>query len=486
LTTLLPSISRTDKEAIVQALAAKATKRLSSFCQFVDPTYCVPPHIQTLCDALDKVERGEIKRLMIFMPPRHGKSETVSRKFPAYYLGKHPNENVILTSYGYILAKSFSRATRDLMESRRFKAIYPVRTAHDARSVNDWDIAGARGGFLAAGVGGATTGYGADLFIIDDPIKNKEEADSEIIREKHWDWYRSVVLTRLEPNAKLVLMMTRWHQQDLAGKILAQAREDGELDEWTIINFPAIAEENDSLGRKVGEVLWSFRYPTDVLKSIRTKVGSRIWFALFQGQPQDPETQIFKREWFKWYREIPIEHTRHGGIDTATSLQTSADYMSLVDVVKDWEGYLYLDDVFLDKLSVYAFAKHVNAAHAAKNYKRIKLESNNAGDAVKQRIVEVGREPKTGSHPPVESVVTSTDKVVRANEWAHLVENGTLKFKLGNKKVAQLVEHLVNFDGKGSDIDDDVDASGFAVKSATGGAVAFSSTNDFDVFAKGR
>jgi predicted phage terminase large subunit-like protein len=278
-------------------------------------------------------------------------------------------------------------------------------------------------------------------------------------------------------------MMTRWHQQDLAGKILAQAKEEGTLDEWTIINFPAVAEtKKDVLGRAPGEALWEGRYDKVALKKIRGTVGSRIWYALFQGQPQDPESQVIQRDWFKWYRSLPLEHERFGGIDTATSVKTMADYMSMVDVCKDWEGYLYCDDVFLEKLSVFGFAKHVNAQHEAKKYKRIKLESNNAGEAVKQRIDEVGRD--TGANAPISAEATSTDKVVRVNEFAHLIENGTLKFKLGNPKVAALVDHLVNFDGKGGDVDDDVDGLGFAIKAALGGATVFSSTEDFDVFAK--
>lgn len=480
----MKDISRDAKLDIVKVLAAKATKRFEDFCCFVDSSYRVPTHLELLCRELDKVEKGKTKRLMVFMPPRHGKSETTSRKFPAYYLGKNPDHNVILASYGYLLAKSFSKASRDLMESRKYRAVFPIRMAEDARSVNDWDIQGYKGGMLAAGVGGATTGYGANLFVIDDPIKNKEEAESEVIREKHWDWYRSVVLTRLEPDARLIVMLTRWHQQDLAGKILAQAKEDGDLDDWRVINLPAIAEEKDALKRKPGEALWPDRYDRRMLKKTQKQVGSRIWFALFQGQPQDPETQIVKREWIQWYRTLPIEHERFGGIDTATSQRTSADNTSLVDVCKDWQGYLYVDDVFLDKVSVYGFAKHVNAQHGAKKYKRIKLESNNAGEAVKQRIDEVGKDPKLGTHPPVVAEATVTDKVVRVNEFAHLIENGTIKFKLGSARVAFLVEHLVNFDGKGSDIDDDVDGLGFAIKAALGGAALFSSTEDFDVFAK--
>lgn len=479
-----PIQSRVAKEKAARAFAAKASQRMRNFCTFVDGSYLVPQHLEVICDALDKVERGEIKRLIIQCPPRHGKSETVSRKFPSYFLGKHPDENVILASYGYNLAKGFSRANRDLIESRRYRLVFPIRTAHDARSVGDWNIAGRKGGLLATGVGGATTGFGAHLFIIDDPIKNKEEADSEVIREKHWDWYRSVVLTRLEPNARLVIMMTRWHQQDLVGKILAQAKEEGTLDEWTVINFPAIAEKKDSLGREEGEALWPFRYDAKTLGKTKVQVGSRIWSALFQGRPMDPESQLVSREWIKWFKELPIEYERFGGMDTATSVKTVNDHSSLVDVCKDWEKYLYVDDVFLDKVSVRTLAKHVSAQHDAKNYTLVNIEKNNAGEAIKQRIDEVGRDEET--YPPVTAVVTSTDKVVRVSEFVHLIENGTLKFKRGNPRVAALVDHLVNFDGKGGDIDDDVDALGFAIKAATGGAVVYSSTKDFDVFLKGQ
>ena len=478
-------VKRESKERKVKALAAKAMRRMEDFCAYVDPTYETPKHLQILCDALDKVESGEIKRLMVFMPPRHGKSETVSRKFPAYYLGKRPDDNVILASYGHTLAKSFSKASRDLVESRRYKTVFPIRTAADDRSANDWNVAGRKGGMLSSGIGGATTGYGANLFVIDDPVKNKEEAESEVIREKHWDWYRAVAYTRLEPQARLVLMMTRWHQKDLGGKILAQAKKDGDLDDWTIINFSAVADKkSDPLKRKEGEALWKERYSTKTLENIRKKVGSRIWFALFQGKPQDPESQIVSREWIKWYRSLPIEYERFGGIDTATSLKTTADHTSLVDVCKCWEGYLWVDDVFLEKVSVRAFAKHVSAAHDSKNYSLINLEQNNAGEAVKQRVDEVGREEET--YPPVSAVVASTDKVTRVYEWSHLIENGTIKFKSGNPRVAALVDHLINFDGKGSDIDDDVDATGHAIKAALGGAVLFSSTEDFDVYSNVR
>lgn len=473
----LNQLDREEKEAMLEALSEKSYRDFGHYCRHVDRSYLTPKHLQLLHKKLMDVEAGRTKRLMIFMPPRHGKSETISRKFPSWFLGRNPDKNIIISSYAHQLATSFSREARGYIESRQYKTIFNITTAIDSRAVNDWNIQGHRGGMMAAGVGGATTGYGADLFIIDDPFKNKEEADSETIREKVWDWYRSVALTRIEPGGAMILVMTRWHQQDLAGKILKEDKD------WEVLNLGAICdEEEDLIGRNIGEALWPARYDEKALESIKYRVGSRIWFALFQGKPQDPESQLFKRDWFKYYKALPIEFERYGGIDTATSLKTSADCTALVDLCKDWEGYMYVDDVFLDKVSVASFAKHVSNAHKAKKYELIKLEANNAGEAVRQRIDEIGRVDET--YPPVTAQQTVTDKVIRANEFTHLIENGTIKFKEGNKRVAQLIEHLINFDGKGSDVDDDVDALGFAIKAAIGGMAFFTATEDFDVFKK--
>ncbi len=462
---------RAQKELIVQAIAERARRRLIKFNCLVDSTYQDPRHLEFLCEKLEAVERGDIRRLMIFMPPRHGKSETASRKFPAWFLGRHPDWNVILASYAYTLTRSFSRDIRDVMESRKYKIVFPIATRWDSRSVNDWDIAFHKGGLLASGVGGAITGYGAHLFLIDDPVKNQEEADSLIIRDKIWDWYRSVVLTRLEPNSRLVLIMTRWNLDDLAGRILANEKD------WVVVNLPALAEDNDPLGRKVGEALWPERYDCQTLLGIKERVGSRIWNALYQGNPLGPEAQKFRREWFQWYDNAPV-YTKAigGGIDTATSLKSSNDNTSMVDVIRGEDNYLYVDDVFCEKITVSGFVKHLINHHGVRKFTRVRLEKNNAGEAFKQRIDEMTREK--GIAIPVDCEQTSTDKMVRALEFQPLVENGTLRFKRGNKKVAELVEHLINFDGKGSDTDDDVDALGFAIKAALGG-------NDGGMFALG-
>jgi predicted phage terminase large subunit-like protein len=340
--------------------------------------------------------------------------------------------------------------------------MFGLETAEDSRAVDKWDIKGHSGGMIASGVGGSITGYGADLFLIDDPIKNQEEAESEVYREKVWGWYRSVARTRLEPKAAIILIMVRWHRQDLAGKILAEEKD------WEVVNLPAEAEENDLLGRAVGEALWPERYDKEALAKIKYDSGSRVWSSLFQGHPTDPESALVKREWIRYYDELPPACNRYGGSDTATSQKTQADNTALVDVCTDKEGWLYVDDVFCEKTSVSAFANYVNNQHQIKKYVFIKLESNNAGEAIRQRIDEVGRENK--NYPPISLEKTDTDKVVRVIEFQPLIENGTIRFKRGHKKIAELIDHLCNFDGKGSDIDDDVDALGFAIKAAKKGA----------------
>lgn len=474
-------MDRSQKQFFAEHAAEKARRDYLCFCHYVDKAYQSPKHLRVLCEKLMALERGEIQNLMIFMPPRHGKSETVSRKFPAWWLGRNPDHNVIMASYAQSLTRGFSRHVRDLIESRLYKSIFPVSTSRDSRAVNDWNVHGRKGGLLAAGVGGAVTGYGAHLFIIDDPVKNLEESESVLMRDKVWEWYRSVVLTRMEPGGKKILIMTRWNQDDLAGRILKELKDEtGDEGEWTVLDLCALVEtpeqvKADPLGRQLGDALWAARYDTAKLTSVKKRVGSRIWSALFQQQPMDPESRKCLREWIRWYDEKDLppdpELEKGAGCDTATSKSNHADNMSLVEVLRDTiNGYIFIDDVFCDKVSVRAFAKHVSNRHLIRSFQSIRLESNNAGEAIKQRIDEIGIEDKT--YPPVVPVVTSTDKMIRFLEWQHLIENGTVRFRRGKKKVAELVEHLINFDGTGSDVDDDIDAAGFAIKAVTVGGGA--------------
>lgn len=220
--------------------------------------------------------------LVLEVPPRHGKSLLISQYLPAWFLGRYPDRRVILTSYGAEFARSWGRKARDLVV--QYSEWFGDVRVNDAQSAAvDWET-NHGGGMITAGVGGPVVGRGADLLIIDDPMKNAEEAMSETIREKQWDWWQSTLSTRREPGAKTIVIQTRWHQEDLIGKLL-KASESGEGDKVTRLRLPAIAEADDPLGRHEGVALWPERWSLDKLKERRLTLGSFWWSALYQQRP---------------------------------------------------------------------------------------------------------------------------------------------------------------------------------------------------------
>lgn len=229
---------------------------------------------------------------------------TVSETFPSFFIGKNPERRVIEVSYGDSLARKFGRANKQKLEEFG-EELFGIKLPRDNASVTDWGIEGHRGGMISAGIGGPITGEGADLLIIDDPIKNRQEANSKTYREMIWNEWQNTLLTRLHPDGAVILIMTRWHEDDLAGRLIKQMKEDPKADRWDIVSLPAIAEENDLLGRAPGEPLWPERYSKEKLESIKTSVGSYVWSALFQQNPRPQEGGIFRREWWKFYRQTP-------------------------------------------------------------------------------------------------------------------------------------------------------------------------------------
>lgn len=233
---------------------------------------------------------------MIYMPPRSGKSQLASQYFPAWYLGHHPEKRIILTSYEADFAASWGWKARNVFEEY-CDDIFGLSVRGDSSARNRWDIEDHVGGMNTAGVGGAITGKGADLLIIDDPVKNAEDANSELKRDKAWDWYQSTAYTRLEPNAAIIIIMTRWHPLDLGGLLLKDMDAGGE--QWDIVKFPAIAEDDDLLCRNVGEPLWPERYPIGALENIRDTVGAYWWAAMYQQTPYSKTGGMFNRTDFK-------------------------------------------------------------------------------------------------------------------------------------------------------------------------------------------
>jgi len=244
---------------------------------------------------LDKVVAGEIKRLMLFAPPQHGKTELVSIRLPAFWLGHYPDDPVILTSYAAALAFRNSRHARRVVESRRYHRVFSeVNTNPASRAVDQWEIQGHRGVLVAAGVGGPITGHGARLAIIDDPFKNWEEAQSETTRRMVWDWWRATFRPRVWEDGVIVLIMTRWHTDDLAARILAQ-----DADNWTVLRFPAISEgPGDPLGRAEGLPLCPKRFGAPTLYKLKEEIGTYAWSAEYQGSPKPMGGNLALEDWF--------------------------------------------------------------------------------------------------------------------------------------------------------------------------------------------
>ncbi len=262
-------------------------------------------HLILLNDHLLRLAAGEIDRLMVWMPPRHGKSVLTSQWLPAWYLGTFPDRQVMLASYEATLARSWGRKAREALQEHG-KWCFNVAVRLEPRAADWWQLAGHDGVMVTAGVGGALTGKGADLLIVDDPIKNSEQAASQTIRDKQHDWWRSTASTRLQPGAAAVVVQTRWHEDDLSGRLLSE-----EPGRWTVLNLSAIAEEGDALGRQPGEPLCPELYDGDAMTQIRREVGGYFWNAMYQQRPAPPEGFLFKRRDFRYWRE-ELEPLGHG------------------------------------------------------------------------------------------------------------------------------------------------------------------------------
>lgn len=325
----------------------KASEDFIDFCIATDKNYDPQWFHEEIGRALEAVERGEIKRLMIEMPPRHGKSEEVSVKFPAWIFGRHPDWPVINASYASGLSEKHSSECRDIIKDKPFKAIFPgVRLKGDTTSKEYWQVERGEkgtedfidgGGYQACGVGGSTTGFGAKIIIIDDPVKNREEADSALMRQKAWGWYASVARTRLEDGGAIIVIMTRWHEDDLAGRLLATGQP------WHRIRFPAIAEQNERV-RKVGDPLWGKKYPLSSLEEIRNETDERTWYSLYQQNPRQSESQSFSPDWFINTFEakdlVGQTANRYVVVDVADSKRDGSDFSGTA--VVDWT----MDDVW--------------------------------------------------------------------------------------------------------------------------------------------
>lgn len=275
------------------------------------------PHLDLISDAIVAAIRGEIPPLIVIeMPPRHGKSEFISRTVPGWFLDLFPHKRVLLASYSGDFAAAWGRTVRDDLAEFANQGLVRVKLSRSKRQANEW-VTTRGGGMKSAGIGGSLTGRGAHLFIIDDPIKDMEEANSPTMRQKLWDWWQSVAFTRQEPGCIYIVLHTRWNEDDLIGRLIKDTGQP-----YYELRLPAVAEEEDPkqnigpdpLGRQPGQALWPWRYDDKALNRIRVGVGPYVWASLYQQRPMPLEGNLFKRVDFRyWHRDphsgfIVLEH----------------------------------------------------------------------------------------------------------------------------------------------------------------------------------
>ena len=364
-----------------------------------------------------------------------------------------PDKRVILTAYEADFAATWGRRARDVLNEYG-NSVFGIEVNNKSSAANRWDIQGNTGGMVTAGVGGPITGKGADILIIDDPVKNAEEANSQTYRDKTWEWYQSTAYTRLEPNGSIILIMTRWHEDDFAGRILNQIEHD-KGEHWEVINLPAIAEDHDILGRNIGEPLWPGRYDLNELERIKYTTGSYWWSALYQQRPQPPEGGLLKRSWIKYYQPSELPNLEELNIyqawDLAISTKETADYTVCTTIGVSKEKQIYVLDWYRDRIDFPTQVRMVEKLAEKWKPSQIAIESNAYQQALPQQL-------KKTSMLRIKEVKRTKDKVTRITSAFVHFENGKILLPENHFELENFINEYVYFpQGKHDDMLDSVE-----------------------------
>jgi len=420
------------------------------FCQYTFPEYQTPSHLIALSEALEAIERGELKRLIVLMPPRHGKSELISLRFPCWYLARHPEDYMVQAGYAESIALTHSRQSRDIFISLEMTKLFPdIRhrperpgqeiIVPERQAAHEWGTKQG-GSYYAVGIGGGLTGRGFNVGIIDDPVKDEEEATSQTIRDRVWDWYQRVFRTRAEPDAAIIVVMTRWHQDDLVGRLLKQAQGDSASDQWEILHFKAIQD---------GQALWPERYPIEVLEKIRSSIGGRAFESLYQGSPTIAGGQIIKREWWRYFGEFPHFIRKLHSWDTAFKDKTQNDYSVCTVWGESQNGY-YLLDVWRGRVEFPELKRVAVALYERDIPDVVIVEDKASGQSLIQEL-------QRNTRIPVLPVKVDINKVARANSATPLIEAGRVFLPENAPWLFDYIEELSAFPN--ATHDDQVDST---------------------------
>ena len=433
----------------------KAKATFLSFCQYVWPEMLVGEHHRRICAALDRVIAGKCKRLMIAMPPRHGKSQLGSYLFPAYLMGKLPQSKLIVGSHTAELAQRFGRMIRNLVDDTRYKEVFPeTQLSADSKAAGRW-ATNQGGEAFFIGKGGAMTGRGGDVVILDD-ILDEQDAISETAMENTWEWYTSGPRQRLQPNGAIIVINTRWKTDDLSGRLL---KLQGQLkaDQWEILEFPAILPS--------GRQLWPEYWSLDELEKVKLTIGLKKWNAQWQQQPTNDEGAILKRDWWqRWKKSDPpsCEYVIQT-MDTAYSKKETADF----SVIATWGVFHASADSGpnLILLSVrkgrWDFPELKRVAREEYRYwdpDNVLIEAKATGTSLQQELRKMGI-PVTMYSPGGRRA--GQDKISRANAVAPILESGMVWYPEDEEFAQDLVEECAAFPNGSND--DQVDVTVMAL-----------------------
>jgi predicted phage terminase large subunit-like protein len=428
----------------------QATSSFLSFCRYVWPEMIVGAHHKKIAAALDRVVSGECKRLMITMPPRHGKSQMGSYLFPAYLMGKKPDSKLIVGSHTAELAQRFGRMIRNLVADERYKELFPdFLLSADSKAAGRWDTSHGGEAFFI-GKGGAMTGRGGNVVILDD-ILDEQDALSNTAMENTWEWYQSGPRQRLQPNGTIIVINTRWKTDDLSGRLL-KLQGAIKSDKWEVLEFPAILPS--------GGPLWPEYWKLEELEAVKHTIGLQKWNAQWQQTPTADEGAILKREWWQRWKpeEPPLVEYIIQSYDTAYSKKETADY----SVITTWGVFvpdqdsgpnIILLDVKKGRWDFPELKRIAREEYKAWNPDNVLIEAKATGITLQQELRRVGI-PVTMYSPGGRRA--GQDKVARANSIAPILESGMV-WAPETEWADELIEECAAFPN--GDHDDMVDST---------------------------
>jgi predicted phage terminase large subunit-like protein len=477
-----------DERDIELTFIEKAREDILAFTVYTKDDYETNWHHRSLAAKLNAFSRGEIRFLMVFMPPRHGKSELVSRRFPAFLHGIYPDAEIMAASYLDSLAGDMAIDVQNIIDSPAYQRVFPgtkifppgTSYAKGTRNSSEHHIVGRKGKYRGQGVGGSFTGKGANFVIVDDPIKGREVADSETFRERLWNFWNNDLFSRLETDLKsgrlgqALITQTRWHQDDLSGRLIDKMRSESGSIQWVIVNYPAIRVDHDdeSDKRQMGEPLWPKKYNHDQLGQIKTSIGARAWSSLYQQSPVPDGGGLFKEEMFD-YVDLPEKFDwTFITADTAFKEKQEADFT----VFSAWgvlSGELYLKEVWMAQIKasdIEVPAESFIRRHNQYGYRATLIEPKGHGIYLNQVFSCKGL--MIPSEKDLKEFYSDRrfDKVERANNVApHLASRKVhINKQIGNKE--DLVAQAIGFPKMKHD--DFVDTLVDALKKTFGRAVS--------------